>query len=251
MFSGLRKVEQKIRRAIELQASQILQTGAVNLTDGGGNLLYTLDFSPKVEHFPTAGTSWASASLSQKISDLQDLATVIRSNGYASPDQLILGRSVLENLIGTEGFLERLDAARADLGTLTAGSTVGSGGTYHGTLKIGAYRYDVFTYDAEYEDPQTLASTPYLDPGKIVMRASSGRLDATFGGIPNIGQELGVTTRILPEMPSRLSSSAQRMDLFTNVWLSPDGEQLFGGVGTRPLMLPKAIDTFGCLDTQL
>ena len=72
-------------------------------------------------------------------------------------------------------------------------------------------------------------------------------MDATFGNIPNIGQELGVTGRVLPEIPPRFSNVAGVMDLITNVWVTPNGEQLFAGVGVRPLFIPTAIDKFGCL----
>ena len=61
MVQGFALMDDKIRRAVELQASQILQTGILNLLDDNGNVLYTLDFSPKATHFPTAGTSWDAA----------------------------------------------------------------------------------------------------------------------------------------------------------------------------------------------
>ncbi len=251
MFSGMRKVERKIRRAIELQASQVLQTGKVVLTDINGTPLYSLDYKPKASHFPTAGTSWATATLTQKISDLTSLCDVIRGDGLMDPDELDVGADAWENLLQTEGFLKRLDIRRADLGTITPMDRRGGGGIYRGTLELGNYRLDVFTYPGRYKDPETGASTQYLDPGKIVVRASTARMDATFGAIPNIGALLGANGRLLPELPSRMSSSENGMDLFTNVWMSPDGEALFGGVGARPLMVPTALDTFGCLDTQL
>ena len=129
--------------------------------------------------------------------------------------------------------------------------TRGEGGIYHGVMTVGSYNLEVWTYPNFYTDPQTGNATKYMDTGKFVVRASSGRMDATFGAIPNIGAELGLGGRLIPEMPSRMSSSGSRMDLFTNMWLSADGEQIFGGVGARPLMIPTAIDTFGCNDTQL
>lgn len=251
MFDGMRKVERKIRRAIELQASQIMQTGVVTLTDSSGTALYNLDFKPKAAHFPTAGTSWASATIAQKISDLTSLCDVIRGDGLSDPDELDVGSTVWENLLQTTGFLERFDARRADLGTLTAMDRRGGGGIYRGTIELGNYKLDVFTYNGRYTHPQTGLSTPFLDPGKVVVRSSTARMDATFGAIPNIGALLGASGRLIPELPARMSSTENGMDLFTNVWMSPDGEQLFGGVGARPLMIPTAIDTYGCLDTQL
>ena len=88
-----------------------------------------------------------------------------------------------------------------------------------------------------------------MDPNKVVVRSSTGRLDATFGAIPNIGKLLGAqaTNNVLPELPSRANNVEGGMDMFWNAWITPDGEQLMGGVGSRPLMIPTAIDTFGCL----
>jgi hypothetical protein len=251
MFSGMRKVERKIRRAIELQASQVMQTGQVTLTDINGTALYTLDYKPKASHFPTAGTSWATATLAEKIGDLTALADQIRSDGLMDPDQIAFGSDAWENLLQTDGFLARFDQRRADLGMITSMETLGSGGIYRGTIELGNYKLDVFTYNGRYKDPQSGVSTPYMDPGKVVIRSSMARLDATFGAIPNIGALLGANGRLIPELPTRMSSAGAGMDLFTNVWMSADGEQLFGGVGARPLMVPTAIDTFGCLDTQL
>lgn len=252
MFRGMRKVEAKIRRAIELQASQVLQTGVVTLIDSSGNALYTLDYKPKSAHFPTSGTSWATATLAQKIGDLTSLADVIRSNGLTNPDQLIFGATAWENLIQTSGFLARFDATRANLGTIVPMDRQGNGGIYRGVIELGNYKLDVWTYDGRYTHPQTGVSTPFLAPGKVVVRSSAARFDATFGAIPNIGALLnGGGRQLLPELPTRLSSGAAGMDLFSNVWMTQDGEQLFGGVGSRPLMIPTAIDTYGCLTTGL
>ena len=86
MFNGMVKIERKVRRSIELQASQVLQTGVVTLTDSGGNSLYTLNYQPKASHFPTAGTSWATATGLQKIADINSLAEQIRDDGLSGQD---------------------------------------------------------------------------------------------------------------------------------------------------------------------
>lgn len=251
MFDGMRKVERKIRRSIELQASQVMQTGVITLSNETGIPLYSLDYKPKATHFPTAGTSWASANLATKISDLTNLADVIRGDGLVDPDEITMGDKAFENLLQTAGFLDRFDTQRANLGTITSMSARGGGGIYRGTLELGNYKLDVFTYNGQYKHQQTSVKTKFMHAGKIMMRSSTARFDASFGAIPNIGQLLGVAQRLVPELPRRMSSADSRMDLFTNMWMSNDGEQLWGGVGARPLMIPTAIDTYGCLDTQL
>lgn len=252
MFSGMVKVERKIRRSIELQASQVLQTGVVTLTDSAGNALYTLDYKPKASHFPTAAVSWATATGAEKLNDINVLAEQIRDDGLTDPDQLIMGIDAFENFISDDEVQKRFDIRRMDLGTISPMEMRGNGGTFRGIVEIGNYRYDVWTYGGRYKDPQTGSKVQFIDPGKIIVRASSARLDATFGAIPNIGALMGAGAgQLLPELPGRISNAEGGMDLFTNAWLSADGEQLFGGVGGRPLLIPTDIDSYGCLDTQL
>lgn len=251
LFNGMAKVERKIRRAIELQAAQVLQTGKVTLTDHSGAKLYNLDYKPKATHFPTAGTAWSQAAATP-LQDLNTLAEVIRNDGLDNPDQLIMGVGAFMAFIENEHVMKAFDNRRIDVGTISAMQMKGSGGTFRGVVEVGNYRYDIWTYGGRYLDPVTSKAAPFIDNGKVIVRASGGRLDATFGAIPNIGVLLGEqATRLLPELPDRMSNTAGGMDLFTNAWLTPDGEQLFGGVGARPLMLPTAIDTFGCLDTGI
>lgn len=251
LFNGMTKVERKIRRAIELQASQILQTGVLTLVDSGGVALFTMDFKPKSTHFPTAGTTWGLAG-ADPAGDINALAEIIRNDGLADPDQLIFGVTAFEKFIQDDNIQKHFDARRIDMGTIAPMVMTGNGGQFRGVVEIGNYRYDVWTYGGRYKHPQTGVKTQFIDPDKVVVRASSGRLDATFGAIPNIGSLMGQqATNLLPELPSRISNGGGGMDLHTNAWLSNDGEQLFGGVGARPLLIPTAIDTYGCLDTTV
>lgn len=251
MFSGMTKVERKIRRAIELQASQVMQTGVVTLTDINGAALYALDFKPKATHFPTAGTAWNAAG-ADPLGDISALAEVIRNDGLEDPNQLIFGINAFEAFISNEAVLKRFDNRRMDLGTIVPMEMRGNGGSFRGIVEIGNYRYDVWTYGGRYKDPQTSNKVQFMAPEKVIVRSGQGRMDATFGAIPNIGSLMGAqATQLLPELPGRVSNAAGGMDLFTNAWLTADGEQLLGGVGARPLMIPTAIDTYGCLNTGL
>lgn len=251
MFNGMVKVERKIRRSIELQAAQVLQTGVVTLTDSNGVALYTLDYKPKTAHFPDAAVAWDQTT-ADIAGDINSLAEVIRNNGLADPDQLIMGVDAFEAFIKDDEIQKRYDVRRIDLGTISPMEMRGNGGNYRGVVEIGNYRYDIWTYGGRYKDPQTGAKVQFLSPEKCIVRASSGRLDATFGAIPNIGALVGgQAMNLLPELPGRMTNVDGGMDLFTNAWLTADGEQLFGGVGARPLMIPTAIDTYGCIDSGL
>lgn len=248
IFMGLRQSENKIRRAIEEQASQVMQTGTVTLKDASGASLYTIDYSPKATHFVTAGTDWDAPG--DPLGDIQSLGDVIRIDGLADPDQLVFGVDAWEVFLSDTNVKARLDNRRITLGDIRRTENRGEGASFHGTIDIGHYTYEMWTYSGRYRDVATGVSTPFVTPATVIMRSSGGRLDATFGLIPNIGKELGVAgPSLLPELPDRISEGG--IDLFLNAWITQDGEQLFAGVGARPLMIPTAIDTFGAIYTGI
>lgn len=251
MFQSINKIEAKIRRSVELQASQVLQTGIVTLTDSAGVALYTLDYKPKATHFPTVGTTWNLVATDDKIGDIRSVADIIRGDGLVDVDELIFGDTAWDYWIQDARVQNALDNRRIIVGEI-APEQRGNGQIFQGYIWIGNYRFSMWTYQGRYKHPQTGVSTKYIDAGKVIVRASSGRMDATFGAIPNIGKLMGQqSTQLLPELPGRISNGAGSMDFFTNAWLTNDGEQLFAGIGARPLMIPTAIDTFGCVDTGL
>ena len=242
-----RKMEDKIRRAIELQASQVLTTGQLDLKDASGNTVYAVDFKPKAAQFPTAGTAWnAGGNVS---GDISALADVIRNNGLEDPDQIIMGEGSFEAAIANTDFKARFDNRRIDVGAISpmAQSQAGTGGgQFRGTVDIGNYKYQVWTYGGRYKNPASGAKVKYVPDAKCIVRSSTGRLDATFGSIPQIVRP---DQRVMPFLPRRMSNQQSRIDLFTNAWVTPDGEQLFVSAGARPLLIPTAIDTYGCLST--
>jgi len=81
---------------------------------------------------------------------------------------------------------------------------------------------------------------------KIVMRASTGRLDLCYGGIPRIAQP----NLLAGILPTRISSPELGMDLNLAAWLDPSGKNVHIEVGARPLAIPTAIDCLGCIDTN-
>lgn len=245
ILQGARKIEAKIRRSIELQASQVFQTGVVTLTDSAGVALYTLDYLPKSAHFFTAGTAWNASG--DPIGDITTLADLIRANGLANADQLIMGSATFKAFQEDAAVIAILDNRRIEQALLRP-ETRGEGATFQGTIAIGDYNFDIWTYSGRFTHPQTGVSTKFVDDDSCIVRASSGRMDATFGAIPNLGAMFGAS-QLLPELPRRLRNIAGGMDLFTNAWMTPNGEQIFAEAGARPLLIPTAIDTYGTIKT--
>lgn len=244
-FVHFRKLEAKVRRAVEIQASQVLQTGTLTLTDEKGNSAYVLDYAPKSTHFPTAGTTWGQAG-DDKLGNLEALAEVIRTDGKSDPNALIFGTKAFDEFLKDPAVLERLDNRRMNVGEV-APQTRGNGGTFQGFIWLGNYRFEMWTYNGRYKDPATGVSKKYIDTGKVVMMDRMARLDLTFGSIPFIQRNQAV----LAGLPARMTSTGNGFGMTTNNWVNDAGTHLNVTAGTRPLCIPTAIDTFGALDTGL
>jgi hypothetical protein len=242
-----RKLQRKILRAIEHQAAQVMTLGVVTLIDENGNGVYTIDYKPKVTHFPTSVVAWDNAS-STKLADIGALANVIRADGLSDPDMLVMGEASYELFIQDQDVLDRMDNRRIAGNGIVPMDRLGNGGIFRGVIEIGNYKYDIWTYGGRYKHPQTGVSTKYVPDDKVIVRSSMGRMDATFGGIPRIGAP---DPRVPAALTSRISVPDQMLDLQMNGWITPDGETMMVQAGTRPLMIPTAIDTYGCLDTAI
>jgi len=241
------KMFRKILRSIEVQASQVLTTGTVTLTDENGVAVYTIDYKPKATHFPNAAVAWDNAS-STKIADLLALCRVIKTDGKLTPDMLIMGEGSYELFIQDADVQERLDNRRIEGNGIVPLDRMGDGGIYRGVVEVGNYKLDIWTYDGQYKDPQSGDIVQFIADDKVVVRASKGRLDATFGGVPRIG---GRDPRVPAQLTERVSIPGRTFDIQNNAWITEDGETMFVQVATRPLLIPTAIDTFGCLDTLI
>lgn len=245
MAKGFKLIDDKISRAVELQASQILQTGTLTLTNENGDTVYEIDYSPKATHFPTVGTSW-SAGGADPDADLQALAEVIRADGKIDPDLLIMGKTALRNYTRNALVKEQLDNRRINMGAIDP-RLLDSGMTFYGPVWVGTYEFQLWAYPDTFKDPQTGNPTKYIEDDKVVMLSTKTRLDFTAAMIP---LPLGPDPRVAGLLPGRMSSRADGFDVTPNVYASNNGKQVWGELESRPLLIPVQIDGFGCLDTE-
>jgi hypothetical protein len=241
-----RKCENKIRRAIELMCAQVFQTGIVSLKDSNGTVLFTSDFSVQSSHKPTASPVWAAdGSTGDPMGDLASLATVVRQDGKRVPDRLIFGNGAMQR------FLKNATVKQFFFNNFNSPEYAGllpknmpEDATFVGWIWVGAYRMEVWQYTGFYKDQQSGTITPYVADNKVIMLASKARRDLCFGYIPLI---VPPDARALRFMPPRIQSQTLGLDLSVNAWVTPNNKHVKISFGTRPIPIPTAIDTFGCL----
>ena len=241
---GFMLIFNKIQRAVELQASQILQTGKLTLTNKTGDTVYELDYKPKTAHFPATSTTWGDSG-DDKIGDLTSLAEEIRANGQVDPDMLVFGSVALREFLKDSEVKDLLDNRRVNIGEINP-RMVDSGATFHGFVWLGDYEFQIWSNKSTYKDPETGDIVKYMTDDKVVVMSSNTRLDMTSARVP---LPLGPDPRVADLVPPRMSSREQNFDVTPNVYPTPNGKQIMGELESRPLLIPVQIDGFGCLTT--
>lgn len=240
-FNGFFKLQNKIRRGVELMCSQVLQTGSLTMIGPTGATLFSMNFSPKGTHFVTP-TAWAvDGTTGDPITNISDLAEVIRADGHTDPNTLIFGQGAWLRFLANPQVQKYLSRDGLGQGLLNR-QVRGKGATFQGILTAGAYQFECWTYNGKYKHAQTGASTSYVGSNKVIMLSSAARLELSFGEIPIIFPD----RRVL-ELPSRISDGDRGIDLTVHSWLEGGGKSLVVSAGTRPLPIPVEIDSFGCL----
>lgn len=240
-----RILENKIRRGMELQASQILTTGAISLVDSGGNVVFAENFGAKVTHFFNSNVAWNGAA--DPTSDILNGCDLISDDASKAAVKVIMGAGSLEAALAITSFQKRFDSMESKLGQIMPQNVDATrGGMMVGRIFSGGYWLEVWTYNGKYKHPQTGTMTKYVPDDKVII-LSDARFNATFGGIPTFGND----GRAAKFIPGRIQNAAAGMDMQMNAWISPDGSVLNVGFGSRPLLIPTEIDGFACLDTQI
>lgn len=251
VMRNMMPIVEKIRRSVELQASQIFQTGTLTLKNKAGVDAYTVDFKAKASHFPTAAIAWNLPATAVPYDNLEALAEQIRDDGLVDPDVLDFGMDAYTAFINSDQIKGMLDNRRIVIGNVQRSAKRGNGSTFRGTIDIGGYTFDMFTYNGRYRDTAG-ATQRYIDPGKVIMSTADARMDATFGNIPNIAQELGLSGAMDISRKiglNRLRSSSSMVDVHPCAYVTPNGKTLYIEASSRPLLIPSEIDSFGCITT--
>src|SRR5688500_10102838 len=244
VFAGARKLQNKVGRAIEMQSAQVLVTGELILTDDAGVALFSLDFQPKSTHFVTP-TAWATTGLTgSPLVDIAALAQVLRRDGRKNPKRLIFGSGAFARFMANTDVKANLNSLgmqklyQLEKPTLN----VDEGATFMGFISVGAYVFEMWVYDAVYKHPQTGVITPYIPDNKVVMVSPGADIRIAFGSIPRI---VAPDPRVEQFIPITLHGPG--LGLSPYAWITQDGLHVKVSVGSRPLVIPTALDTFGTL----
>jgi hypothetical protein len=231
-----------VRNSIELQAAQVLQKGTLTLTDENGIPTYELDFKPKASHFPEAAVSWDDET-ADILADITALSDTIQADGYCDVTTLIFGKKAWEAAYKNKEFREAVKKDNLGMGDLNP-HLVGKGGKFMGFIHIGAYRYDLYLYNAIYTPWGTKTPVHFVEPDKVIFLPDVDELDfrRLFGGIPDVQ----VDAVFDPIFGGKIPISNE-YDFKGRVYFDSPKNTYVGEIRSRPASIPVSIDRYGCL----
>lgn len=248
LFNKLKKcfvnMHKMVKEAIEVQASQILQTGTLTLEDEESHEAFKLVYPVKATHFPTATPAWGTTGASP-LADLESLCQVINDDGLRDPTMAIFGKNAWNKIMADEAFKEIVKTDGLHLGALNPGMK-NRGGRYMGYVDIGTFRLDLWVYNDKYEKIGGVTKYNYMDPDKVIVCADLEDLDfrCVFGGVPSLGMQEPFTSII----PSEVTYDGF-MRVHNRVYQDNSQDTFVAETKSRPLCIPVSIDRFGCLTT--
>lgn len=242
LYKGFVKEHKMIKETVELQASQILQTGTVTMQDENGADSYVLAYPVKESHFPTVVTKW-DASGADPMADLQSLCEAIQDDGKVDARIAIFGRDAWNAAIKNTAFAEAVKMDGLNLGALNP-ALKNKGGRYMGYINLGSDRLDLYTYNDSYEKVGSTTKYRYMDPKKVIVTADLEDLDfrTVYGGVPSLGMD-PVFAEVMPS--EVMYEGSVRVN--NRVFKDEKADTFQAESKSRPLSIPVSIDAFGCL----
>lgn len=235
-----------IKRTIELQASQVLQTGTLTLPDAAGNPSYVLNYMPKATHFPDAAIAWGAVG-SNPLVDINNLAEIIRDDGLVDAKNLIMGPGAFAQFLKNTDVKSLFYQNSFALGTLSP-RLLASGATIQGFCPVGNYQYNIWTYGGRAISRVTGLKAQYLNVDSCIILPDPEDLDfrLVYGGIPIVVDSVPEFRDVLP---SRVTVPGA-FDFKPRIYMDEPMESVYSEIKSRPLCIPVSIDRYGCIDTN-
>lgn len=179
----LSKLRDKIERAVELQCSQVLETGIITLVNGDN-----IDFKRKAASLVDlgAGNYWTTGTNSP-YTTLENGAKFLRETGKSmgSNFNVILGGEALTAFLENDIVQARADIKNFGLDSISSPIKNVPGGSYHGRVSAGSYTFDLWTYPEVYEDANGDIQQ-YWNPKKICILPEVTGFELAYALVPQL-----------------------------------------------------------------
>lgn len=242
--------QEKILRAIEKQAADVLFSGIVTLINND-----TIDFKQKASHQIDASVAWNVPATANPIGDFINALDVNRKDGKVESKIAIFGADAWEDFLSVNKMEDRFNLRRVNKADIIPSSINDMGATFHGVFSVGSYELQAWTYPQFYLVPEGYGLpnegtlVPYVPTDLVLVLPTPDqiRLDLVYAGIANITDRVDPRLRALglTRIPTRA-----RADFAPYVYTDVPSVSLKAGVRSAPLCIPTQIDGYSVIDTR-
>lgn len=236
-YKKAQALKNKIKRAIEKQRSQVLQTGVVLLKNGD-----SIDYKRQAASLKvlTGANRWFETN-SNPLLDIAEGMAFIREEGKSGSVTInaILGKRAFNDFMSNPKVKEVAEIRRIErlaLGMPQFDNV--SGMAFHGQFGAGDFQINIWTYNESYIDIDGIRKN-YLDADTVVMVADDFVGSTTFAGVPAI-MNAGGSQYIAPK-----AGEFYVRDVIDQIKLS---WQFI--VSSAPLVVPVSIDRIYTIKTR-
>lgn|SRR5690606_2755339 len=167
-MNELEAIRAKVERAIELQRSQVLESGIVTLKNGD-----SIDYKRKAASMATATIPWATVATADPYADIVAGMNFLRGDGQsgASTINAIFGSTALANFFANAKVKADLEVRRMDrINVVMPQFDNVTGMAFHGQFGAGDFIINIWTYNEEYLDPtDNTTKVKYIDPENVIL----------------------------------------------------------------------------------
>jgi hypothetical protein len=223
----------KIKRAIELQAAQALQTGIVTLKNADN-----IDFHKDATLNNVPATKWDNSGT--PIDDIEALAVEIFQKGKVKPNTAIFSQNAWVGFRKNASVQSFFDKRFIEPGLLRPEETV-LGATLQGRISIGDFMLNLYTYNGFYENSSGV-NTSYMNSETVIVMSSLAQLAKGYGATEVLVESREDYRNLgLPELPEFVAGA------YVPFYYTMAPSTMYAGVQSAPIVIPKAIDTIGTI----
>lgn len=228
----IRRLQDKEERAMELQCSQVLFTGVVQLINGDN-----IDYLRKAESLVdlgTAGGYW-SVDATDIFAQLGAACEFMRTVGKSGDTSFncIMAKDVLNALLDNGTFKSRQNLFSMKLDAVAPPQRNATGAAYHGRLSANAWTVDLWTYPQFYDDPASVDPSnptmlPYVPNKFLTIIPANPRFHMAHG--------------LVPQLITREGQQIQQQEFVYGNFRDERNAADIYDVQTAPLAVPVAVD---------
>jgi len=174
----------KVDRAYELQASQVLLSGIVTLKNG-----INIDFKRKAASLVAYNAAHDfSITTVDPNTKLLEGCTFLKEVGKSEGAVInaIFGSAALSAYLSNPKVQSRALAVQYGLDAIVPAQRNALGQSFHGEISVGSYRVRIWSYPETYKHPVTGTTTSYMDSKKVVMVPEMTANVLSYAAVPQL-----------------------------------------------------------------